>query len=273
MIPPFNSEELESKFEKIETKINGYNNKQFGKCVSFNTPRLKSTRRKMGIPNPANYYLLCKEIAINWASINSIINKSKISISKPKLDENDARYIKTENQYSELIVKKVLCSMSSKYMVYADVSRFHGTIYTHSIPWALHGKYNAKVDSSDALYGNKIDRYFRNLQDRQTLGIPTGPVCSYLISEVIACRIDEILRKRLSKSIKMLRFVDDFYFFCDSLNETELVMSTLAKALSEFELEINPEKTVVQNLPIEFEPIWISELRLYNFGSSGKKQE
>ncbi|MEI7884628.1 MAG: RNA-directed DNA polymerase [Clostridia bacterium] len=272
MIPPFNSLMLESKFEEIKSKLNGYKNKT-GKCINFNIPRLKSTRRKMGIPNPSNYYHLCKEIENNWTDIEKIIEKSKMSLSKPSIKDEGISYVVTEHQFPEITVKKVLNSLSAKYMVYADISRFHGTIYTHSIPWALHGKSIAKSNINSDLYGNNIDKCFRSLQDNQTLGIPTGPSCSYIMAETIASKIDDQIRKTLSIRIKMIRYIDDFYFFCDSINETELVISTLAKVLGEYELELNPTKTIVHKLPVEFENIWISELRLNTFSSSVKKQE
>jgi hypothetical protein len=157
-------------------------------------------------------------------------------------------------------------------MVYADVSRFHGTIYTHSIPWAIHGKSDSKKDNSDNLFGNTLDKFIRKSQDGQTLGIPNGPDTSFLISELIASRIDDDIKSRLSKSIKSFRYVDDYYFFCKTLSETEAIISQLTKALSEYELELNPDKTKVVELPIEFEPDWVSDLRLYKFSSNQYKQ-
>lgn len=277
MIPPFNSEKLDMKFDKIERKIQGYGKDGAGKCISFNIPRLKSTRRKIGIPNPLAYYHLCKEVELNWNEIQRVIGKSKISLSKPKVIDDDKEYIITEKKYGDIVLNKIIYSMSAKYIVYADISRFHGTIYTHSIPWAFHGKNTAKLDTSSALFGNKIDTYFRNLQDKQTLGIPTGPICSYVIAEAIASEIDFNVMKAIESAIKspvkIFRFIDDYYFFCDSLSDTEIVITELTKALNEYELELNPDKTKIFTVPVEFEPIWLSELRLYTFSSFERKQE
>lgn len=131
----------------------------------------------------------------------------------------------------------------------------------------------AKSNRSQSLIGNRIDTLIRNSQDGQTLGIPTGPDSSYLIAEVISCRIDADLSKSLNSNIKWFRYIDDFYFFCNNLSETELAVSQLTKALNKFELELNPEKTRVSKLPVEYEKKWISEIRLYKFSTLKHKQE
>ena len=63
---------------------------------------------------------------------------------------------------------------------------FYHSLYTHSIPWALHGKDNAKANRQNpAPIANSIDTALRNTQDQQTLGIPVGPVTSDLLSELL----------------------------------------------------------------------------------------
>lgn len=57
-------------------------------------------------------------------------------------------------------------------IVRTDINQFYGSIYTHSIPWALHGKATAKANRSPALLGNALDECVRNAQDGQTIGVP-----------------------------------------------------------------------------------------------------
>ncbi len=64
-----------------------------------------------------------------------------------------------------------------------DLSRFYQTIYTHSLPWAIHGKAQAKENKENGLYGNKLDSCVRNTQDQQTIGLPVGPDTSFILSE------------------------------------------------------------------------------------------
>lgn len=274
LIPPFISEGLMTHFEDINQKSTSYNYKKTSKGIIYSMPRLRSSRRKLAIPNPFFQYKLCNVIEANWEKIYSVLELSNASLSKPVVKSGiKQRALEQKFSYSEIATRKILYSVSARYMVYADISRFHGTIYTHSIPWALHSKIAAKANRTDDLYGNTIDKYVRDSQDGQTLGIPTGPDSSFLISEIIASKIDETLDKQLSSSIKRLRYVDDYYFFCKTLSETEVIISQLTKALSEFELELNPDKTRVIELPVEFEPNWVSNLRLYKFSSNKKKQK
>ncbi len=51
----------------------------------------------------------------------------------------------------------------------ADIAAFFHSVYTHTIPWAIHGKVLAKQKKQDmSLYGNLLDLLVRNAQDGQT---------------------------------------------------------------------------------------------------------
>jgi hypothetical protein len=98
----------------------------------------------------------------------------------------------------------------SRYVIQTDISRFYQSIYTHSIPWALHGKAAAKANRSRRLIGNTLDKLVREGQDRQTIGVPIGPDTSLIIAEIILSSVDEALkRKRLKNG---LRYIDDYDF-------------------------------------------------------------
>ena len=117
------------------------------------------------------------------------------------------------------------------------VSRYYSTIYTHTIPWALHSKVRAKVDRSDKLCGNVIDKCVRNTQDKQTLGIPTGPDTSLIISEIIGTAMDIRLSNEL-KDIKLngYRYIDDYYLFFSNWAQAEQATSKIHSTAKHFEL-------------------------------------
>jgi Nitrite/Sulfite reductase ferredoxin-like half domain len=75
-----------------------------------------------------------------------------------------------------------------------DIANFYPSIYTHSIPWALLGKQKCKAEINTPLfkghYANKLDIFTRNMQDRQTIGIPIGPETSRILAEIISVAID-----------------------------------------------------------------------------------
>src|ERR1022692_4555816 len=111
-------------------------------------------------------------------------------------------------------------------MLPADFSRFYNSIYTHSIPWAIHGKVNARADREYALYGNRLDLRVRDTQDQQTGGIPVGPDTSFLLAEVIASAIDTELVQSVGE-LKGTRYIDDYHLYFGSAADAESALAEL----------------------------------------------
>ena len=74
----------------------------------------------------------------------------------------------------------------------ADISSFYPSVYTHTIPWALHSKAVAKKNKAknDTYFGNILDGCSMGVQDWQTVGLPIGPDTSHIIAEIIGVAID-----------------------------------------------------------------------------------
>jgi hypothetical protein len=140
----------------------------------------------------------------------------------------------------------------------ADISRFYPTIYTHSVPWALHGKAVSKHNKNTKNLGNDIDLLLRNCQDGQTNGIPIGPDTSLLIAEILLCQVDTALH---NKNMVGLRYVDDYELVFDNEPQALEGLSTLQQTLLDFELNLNPAKTKVLPLPQRVEEAWVEQLR------------
>ena len=120
---------------------------------------------------------------------------------------------------------------TGKIILHTDVSRFYNSIYTHSIPWALHTKLIAKQRRRDyTLLGNRLDRALRNMQDGQTMGIAIGPDASLIISEIVLAAIDESFQK--SGRVRGLRYVDDYELVFSSTSEAEDGLARLGTDLS-----------------------------------------
>ena len=81
-------------------------------------------------------------------------------------------------------------SVGTRYLLKTDIARFYPSIYTHSVPSALHGKAAARADKKYKLLGNRIDLWLRETQDKQTGGIPIGPDTSFLIGEILGTALD-----------------------------------------------------------------------------------
>ncbi len=188
------------------------------------------------------------------------------------MSENDERAIKVAS-LSEL------SSRVSKSISYAptilklDVSQFFASIYTHSIPWARHGKTAAKADqkiASSEVYFNALDFFVRNCQSGQTRGVLVGPDAFRLIAEYISCEIDrEIQAAAGGEIVGAVRHVDDYYIGVRSEADAAVVMSRVREALANFELNLNDSKTRIFSSLEPVNDIWAQLLRR-DFGSISK---
>jgi hypothetical protein len=156
-------------------------------------------------------------------------------------------------------------------MLRADLSRFYNTIYTHSLPWAIHGKEKAKSDHGPGLFGNALDSCVRNTQDQQTLGLPVGPDTSFILSEIIAAAIDFKLQAELPK-LAGSRYVDDFHLYFQTRAEAERAYSILTRVVRYFELEVNDPKTMILEGPDTGEPRWKTAIKAQNIRAKGNGQ-
>jgi hypothetical protein len=189
------------------------------------------------------------------------MKKSRLSMTRMQYVPGSNRALMKVDDFNTFDQERVIRSSSSRFLLKADLSRFYHTLYTHSISWALHTKAIAKSKQFDkSLYGNQIDEAVRNTQDKQTLGIPVGPVTSDLISELLGTALDVELSSGRS-GLKGLRYVDDYYLYFSTRSEAEAALADLHSVANHFAVEINPLKTRISELPEPIQPRWKSELR------------
>lgn len=263
LIPALNTNRLAEKMNFVMPVALGNDRKVSRPCV-FSMPRLKNFRRLLSIPNPFSQIQVATQVIDGWNEIKRHLSKSNLSLTIPVVNQISDRYLSPKCDLSKLPTERVLQSTSSRYLLYVDISRYYSTIYTHSIPWALHTKPVAKRNRGDGLLGNRIDKFIRNGQHGQTFGIPTGPDTSLVISEIMGATIDYELKKRINK-IKGFRYIDDFYLYFSNLSEAEFALSTLHEILRDYELELNTNKLSIVELPQTLDIKWVSELRLFPF--------
>ena len=156
-----------------------------------------------------------------------------------------------------------------RYLVVADVSLFYHSIYTHTIPWALHTKEIAKRQRWDmALVGNAIDAATRDSQDGQTLGVPIGPDTSLITAETLLSAVDQRLHSLLSSecpACRVLRYSDDFEISTRAASDAEVALECLQRALGDYELRLNPAKTRIVECPSHLDAPWVLDLSNYRF--------
>jgi hypothetical protein len=275
LIPPFSSQDLEPLVKELlvlatslDTKAKKKRSPIRSRCVFHSVPKQKHLRRILAIPNPFHQVILASAIESSWGELTKFCKKSKLSVSNPVV--SDKRALQAQYELNELPRHRALRSIGTRYLLKTDLTRFYPSIYTHSIPWALHGKTAARL--TNALYGNKLDACVRETQDKQTGGIPIGPDTSFLLGEVMGTAIDLALSKRLKK-VRGTRYIDDFCLYFETLAEAEKGLAILHQITKEFELEVNESKTEIIDLPEAFEPVWKAELRNMQFRERGRAQE
>jgi hypothetical protein len=228
--------------------------------VQHSVPKRKHLRRVLTIPNPLPYAILCDQIAANWKDIDQLCFSSPISISMPM--RSDGRAVESAFQRNEEPLLRARRSVGCRFVLKTDLVRYYPSIYTHSIPWAIHGKDVARKDTDNLLFGNRLDCCVREMQDKQTGGIPIGPDSSYIIGEMMGSRLDLLLEERMSPiPVRGTRFIDDYHLYFSSRGEAERAIAAIHGVAREFELEINDTKTELIEIPEVLEPEWKTQLR------------
>lgn len=274
---PFQTESFATLLEKTATKPADFGKiaKKGVKIPIARTARYSHARggllrRHLSISNPVLFYHLSREIADNWKEISTVTSGSPLAATAPEFKSN-GRAINGVSPQGERPSLAQRSRLGKRYILTTDISRFYHSIYTHSIPWALHTKQKAKADRSFKLLGNKLDYWVRQGQDGQTAGIPIGPDTSLVLAEAIMHRCDEALLKRIP-GIKGHRFIDDYELSFATRTEAEDAFHILETILADFELALNPKKTEVSELPLPLEASWTIELKRFTFRNSKRGQ-
>lgn len=238
------------------------------RLCEHNLARAGTLRRKLGLPNPVLQYNLCRLIEKNWRQIRTASCASVLSQSYPV--ESTRRALTPASV--DLTRMRAKVRATSTYLLATDISLFYHSVYTHSIPWAIHGKARAKRDRrNERLVGNQLDKLIRNAQDQQTMGIPIGPDTSLIVAEILLSAVDKKVLARIPK-LRGFRFMDDYELHFSTRANADQALARLQEAMGEFELSLNATKTRIDELPLELVQPWMTQVRSFNFRESGSGQ-
>jgi hypothetical protein len=240
--------------------------------VTYNLARAGTLRRQLGLPNPVNFFLLAKVIESTWPHFSTKwYPKPGRSLSRPKktLFGQTKRAYEWAGSFSDLPEHRARIRTGMRYGLRTDIKGFYPSIYTHSIPWALHGKEKSQQNIGwDKLVGNKFDRLLQIGQLKQTKGIPIGPDTSFLVAEMLLTKVDRLLVREVGS--RYFRYIDDFEFAFVSFNEAEKGLSRFQEILGRFELVANEAKTEIFELPTSLDNSWPKEIRNLTLSEYGK---
>lgn len=275
--PPFVTETFARYRNSIHRDWSALNQPPKTQFEVYSYPRVGRRRRKLAVVNPISQLLLSKKIADDWVQIKRFLGSSKVSLDTPLLYEDASRAV-PKPDFGLIGLKRIDAEARYKHILVSDISRFYGTIYTHTLPWALHTKAFCKTNLNNpavmnSLLGNSLDVLVRKGQDNQTIGIPIGPDTSRILAEIIAVGVERQFSDLSGFSDeRVFRYVDDWFLGFDSAGEAEDAISLLSKACSEYELELNDQKTVIVDPVDPIDELWPSELREHRFRRSRAAQ-
>jgi len=261
--PTFSSRSLgdcAERYDRSETPLDGVDKQArlWRQYEVHNLARAGTLRRELAIVNPIPYWRLVRAVASAWTALKTAAEESPISLIRPI--EGLPRNLITGR---DLPAARATARSKGKFVLQADISNFYGSIYTHTIPWALHGKTEARAalgggKAGEALLGDTLDKLCRAMQDGQSVGLPVGPDVSLLLAEVILSKVDASVLAMCAG--KGLRFIDDYELVFDSESRAIEIRTALQSALAEFRLTLNPLKTEIHRLPVGLDNGWSREL-------------
>jgi RNA-directed DNA polymerase len=217
--------------------------------------------RPLQLIHPAIYVSLVHKISKeeNWNFIVSRIeefsrNPKIRCLSLPLESDGDLsdKAATVSNWWHSVEQSSIELALKYEYVLHTDISDCYGSIYTHSIAWALHTKETAKNSRNDkCLIGNVIDSYIQDMAFGQTNGIPQGSVLMDFIAEIILGYADLELSQRISDTTlndyEILRYRDDYRIFTNNPQDGDLILKMLTEILVNLGLKLNPQKTLASN--------------------------
>jgi len=218
--------------------------------------------RPFELIHPAIYVSLVNVLCDpkNWEQIQARWAKFESSAvqccSDPVLavadEKNKAAQVRSWWQRVEQ--QSLIYSLEYSHVLHTDVTNCYGSLYTHSIPWAIHGLKKAKQNKfSDSLLGNRIDAHMRAGRHGQTNGIPQGSVLMDFVAEIVLGYVDEKITSLLDnkKSFRILRYRDDYRVFANSDETAEEVLKKISDSLRSVGMRLGAAKTHLSRNVVE----------------------
>lgn len=217
--------------------------------------------RPLQLIHPAIYVSLVHTISKeeNW---NVIVSRMEEFSNNPKIrcfsipvesdDEQSDKATTVINWWHSVEQRSIELALKYQYVVHTDISECYGSLYTHSIVWALHTREVAKNKRDDKnLIGNVIDSCIQDMSFGQTNGIPQGSVLMDFIAEIVLGYADLELSKKIHdtsiEDYEIIRYRDDYRIFTNNPQDGNLITKLLSEILVDLGLKLNSQKTFASN--------------------------
>ncbi|MCF7944479.1 MAG: RNA-directed DNA polymerase [Spirochaetia bacterium] len=264
-------------FQKILEKVDGaLENKNLSDCLKgekkpslcegvnyliINNKDGRYAWRPFQLLNPAIYVSMVNNITEkgNWKLIidrlkDFQLNNQVQCLSIPLVSQSEEKDKAEQVSYwwHEVEQKSIELSLEYDYLIQTDITDCYGSIYTHTISWALHTKRTAKEKRNvKSLIGNIIDSHIQDMNYGQTNSLPQGSTLMDFIAEMVLGYSDQLLSKRIKKlgikNYQILRYRDDYRIFTNNPPEGALILKNLTEIMIDLGLKLNPSKTFSSN--------------------------
>jgi hypothetical protein len=215
--------------------------------------------RPFQLIHPALYVFLVQEITQenNWKIIQDRFKvfyaNSKIEChSIPVAEENEKP--DKQNQiyewWQKVEQRSLALALEFNHLLHLDITDCYGSLYTHSITWAIHTTEEAKKPENrdnSTFIGVSIDKHIQAMSYGQTNGIPQGSALMDFIAEIVLGFGDLLLTEELHKlgitEYKIIRYRDDYRIFTNNPQQSSEIAKVLSDVLSRLNFKINSAKT------------------------------
>jgi hypothetical protein len=255
---------------KCLSNFNKSNTKNPRNCDDVNHTILsnkdgKYAWRPRQIINPVLYAQLVDKITSkdNWKTLQDrfkMFSKNDtiecLSLPRKSLSKETDKAQKISDWWTEVEQHSIALALDFPCLTHTDITNCYGSIYTHAIAWAIHGKREAKEKRHDKkLFGNQIDCLLMDMCDGQTNGIPQGSVLMDFIAEMVLGYADleliKLLEKQTIGNYKILRYRDDYRIFSHSPKDNDAILKCLTEVLIDLGMQIHDGKTKASSSVIQ----------------------
>ncbi|MEM7738244.1 MAG: RNA-directed DNA polymerase, partial [Deinococcota bacterium] len=211
--------------------------------------------RPLELMHPAIYVslvnVICKKS--NWQVIKDRFQEFEDGVvdccSAPvmSVDHQTDTATQIKNWWQSVEQRSLMYSLEFSHLLHTDVTDCYGSLYTHSISWAIHGQPEAKKKKREkSLLGNKIDSHIQAGRYGQTNGISQGSVLMDFVAEIVLGYVDQLINDELkaNNDVRILRYRDDYRIFSNSDERGEQVLKIVSDKLRFVGMKLGVSKTV-----------------------------
>lgn len=186
-------------------------------------------------------------------------------------DSEKDKAAQIKNWWKQVEQQSLALSLCYTHILHTDVTDCYGSLYTHSISWALHGLEEAKkAKGKGGLLGDRIDSHIRAGRYGQTNGIPQGSGLMDFVAEMVLGYADELITHALDglTDYQILRYRDDYRVFTNSDVDADRILKAISDALRTVGMKLGASKTFVTTNVVEgsIKPDKLAGIELQDLG-------